>query len=334
MSTRPTSPNGSDFTHSRNSDGTITSVCNRCPLTIARTVDARDLAALESRHVCQPIERRQVVRIVHRTYIPPVRAGEGLAYSCWEVLNGSGSGLSQSAKVELIRAHLFLHPCSRCKHSVEHLSPNDERVCFRCQFSLKDRWKELASVAPLLPKSGEIRHRHEVQFYSRDEFLLDRFTRFIGAALRVGDAVVVVATESHRDSIFQRLLADGLDVAAAIDQGRYIPLDAADTLSTFMVNDFPDPVRFWEVTSALLVAARRAARGKHPHVATCGECAPLLWREGKADAAVRLEGLWDEIAKTDGVDILCGYPGDSFRHEQGSETLQRILAEHSAVHAR
>jgi hypothetical protein len=175
----------------------------------------------------------------------------------------------------------------------------------------------------------------EIEYVVRPSKLaIARTYASLGAALRVGDAVVVVATESHRDSVFQRLLADGLDVAAAIDQGRYIPLDAADTLSTFMVNDFPDPVRFWEVTSALLAAARKAARGKHPHVAACGECAPLLWRAGKADAAVRLEELWDEIAKTDGVDIVCGYPGDSFRHEQGSETLQRILAEHSAVHAR
>ncbi len=330
---RPTFPNGPDFTHSRNSDGTLTSVCNRCPLTIARTVDAKDLAELESRHVCQPVERRRVVRIVHRTYTAAMRAGESLADRCRNVLNGRGSRLSQAVKVELIRAHLFLHPCSRCKKSVEHLSPNDERVCFRCQFSLKHRWKELALGAQLLPQEREISRYHEVHLYSGDEFFLDRFTRFIGAALRVGDAVVVIATESHRSSLLQRLLANGLDVAATIDQGRYISLDAADTLSTFMVNEFPDPVRFGEVTSALLVAARKAARGKHPHVAACGECAPLLWRERKADAAVRLEGLWDEVAKTDGVDILCGYPGGSFHGEQGSDTLQRILAEHSAVHA-
>jgi hypothetical protein len=196
------------------------------------------------------------------------------------------------------------------------------------------RWKELASVAPLLPKVGEFSRCHELQLYSSEESFLHSFTRFIGAALRVGDAVVVIATQSHRDGLFPRLLTDGLDVTAAIDQGRYIPLDVAETLATFMVNDFPDPVRFWEITSALLVAAKKAARGKQPHVAACGECAPLLWRGGMPDAAVRLEGLWDEIAKRDDVDILCGYPGESFRGEQGSDALQRILAEHSAVHAR
>ena len=325
---RPNSPNGPDFTHVRNGDGSITSVCNRCPLTIARTVDARDLAELESTHICQPEERRRLVRIVHRIYGPAMRGGGRLTRR-----SGSGSGLSQSTKIELIRAHLFLHPCHGCEKSVEYLSPNDERVCFRCQLSLKHRWKELASSVPLMSRSGEIQRCHAVQFYSSDEFFLDWFTRFAEAALRAGDAVVVVATESHRDGLFHRLLTDGLDLAATINQGRYISLDAADTLSTFMVNNFPDPARFWEVARALIVAARRAARGRHPHVATCGECAPLLWQQGKADAAIRLEGLWDEIAKTEDVDILCGYPGRSFRREEGRGVLQRIIAKHSAVHA-
>ena len=53
--------------------------------------------------------------------------------------------------------------------------------------------------------------------------------------------MIVVATESHRDSLLPRLQADGVDIGAAIEEGRYISLDAADALSTFMVNDLPDP---------------------------------------------------------------------------------------------
>ena len=330
----PTSPNRPDCIHTRNGDGTITSVCNRCPLTIARTFDADDLEALELRHVCQLAERRQVVRLIHRTYGPAVRAGDHLASTCGEILNGRGPGLSQSAKVELIRADLFLHPCHGCAKSVEYLSPNDERVCFRCHLSLKDRWMDLAGVAPLLPKSGEIGRSHKVQFYSNDEVFLDTFTRFIVAALKAGDAVIVAVTESHRDNLVQRVQAYSLNVAAVVEQGRYIPLDVAAMLSTFMVDDFPDQVRFLEAASALIVAAAKAARGEHPRVAACGEGAPLLWKERKTDAAIRLEQLWDEIAKTHDVDTLCGYPGSSLRGEQGRATFQRICAEHSAVYAR
>ena len=55
--------------------------------------------------------------------------------------------------------------------------------------------------------------------------------------------MIVVATESHRDGLLPRLQAYGLDIGAAIEQGRYISLDAAETLSKFMVNGLPDPVR-------------------------------------------------------------------------------------------
>ena len=152
--------------------------------------------------------------------------------------------------------------------------------------------------ASLQPQTVEIARRHEAGFYSDDASLLDGFTQFIGAALKAGNAVIVVATESHRDRLLPRLQAHGLDIGAAIEQGRYISLDAADTLSTFMVNDQPDPVRFSKVAGDLIVGAAKAAKGERPRVAVCGECAPLLWAQGNAEAAVRLEHLWDEIAKT------------------------------------
>jgi hypothetical protein len=66
-------------------------------------------------------------------------------------------------------------------------------------------------------------------------------------------------------------------------------------------------------------------------VAACGECAPILWAQGKADAAIRLEELWNQIASTYYVDILCGYPLESLRHEEDSYTFRRICEEHSAV---
>ena len=181
-----------------------------------------------------------------------------------------------------------------------------------------------------VPRKVEITRSHEVQFYSDDASFLVGFTRFIEAALKAGNAVIVVATESHQKNLLQRLQAQGLNVGAAIEQGSYILLDVADTLLTFMVNDLPDPVRFLKVAGDL-VAAAKAAKGKNPRVAACGECAPVLWAQGKADAAIQLEHLWDEIAKTCDVDILCGYVLNSFQRQQETHIYERICAEHSAV---
>jgi MEDS: MEthanogen/methylotroph, DcmR Sensory domain len=172
-----------------------------------------------------------------------------------------------------------------------------------------------------------------VHFYSDDATFLIGFSHFIEAALEAGDPVILLATESHRKSLFQRLQAQGVDVATAIEQGRYVPLDVADTLSTFMVNDLPDPVRFLKVASDLVATTAKATKGKHPRIAACGECAPTLWAQGKADAAIQLEHLWDEIAKTFDMNILCGYVLKSFQREQESHVYERICAEHSAVHS-
>ena len=89
--------------------------------------------------------------------------------------------------------------------------------------------------------------------------------------------------------------------------GKYVALDALEFLSNFMINDMPEPRRFEEVSNDLIVAASKWKNGEHLRVAICGECAPILWTEGKTDAAIRVEQLWDEIARTHGVDILCGY---------------------------
>jgi hypothetical protein len=86
--------------------------------------------------------------------------------------------------------------------------------------------------------------------------------------------------------------------------------------------------------SDLIVRAATVAKGEHLRVAACGECASVLWAQGKAAAAVRFEQLWDEIAKTYGVDILCGYRLIEFHGNDGPDMFQRICAAHTAVSSR
>ena len=196
-----------------------------------------------------------------------------------------------------------------------------------------ERLRSNSVLAPFQP-SMEVACCHEVGFYSDDRYLLDDLTEFIGAALTVGNAAIVVATESHRDSLLQRLQAYGSDIGAAIEQGRYISLDAADTLSTFMLNGLPDPVRFLKLLGSLIATAAAAARGEQARVAVFGEIVHLLWAQGNAEAAIQVEKLGNQLAKTYDVDILCGYSLGSVQGGMNSHIFQRICAEHSAVHSR
>jgi hypothetical protein len=79
----------------------------------------------------------------------------------------------------------------------------------------------------------KITRRHEVQFYPDDPSLLLDVTQFIGTALKAGHGAIVVATESHRNSLLQRLETDGVDIAAAIELGKYFSVDAADALGIY-----------------------------------------------------------------------------------------------------
>jgi hypothetical protein len=58
---------------------------------------------------------------------------------------------------------------------------------------------------------------------------------------------------------------------------------------------------------------------------------PMLWAQGKTNAAVRLERLWDDVAKQHGLDILCAYPASNFPGGEDERVFNTICAEHSAV---
>jgi len=189
------------------------------------------------------------------------------------------------------------------------------------------------SSLPQLQRNMEIAHRHDVGFYSDNATLLDDLTRFIGAALSGGNAAIAVATESHRNGLLLRLQAHGVDIAAAIEQGRYISVDAADALSAFMNNGMPDPMRFSELLRNLISNAANA--GGKGRVAVFGECVHLLWAQGNPEATIRLEGLWnEEVVSKYNVDVLCGYSLGSVQGGMDSYVYQRICEEHSAVHSR
>jgi DNA-binding NarL/FixJ family response regulator len=174
---------------------------------------------------------------------------------------------------------------------------------------------------------------HEVGFYPDDRFLLDDFARFAEATLDAGNSFIFVATESHRNDLHQRLQAQGWDIDRAIKEERFLSLDVADVLSSFSVNGWPDETRFWKAAPSLILQAARASRGQHPRVSACGECAPCLLREGKTDAAVRLEQLWDELARTYEVDVFCGYSTEISVRNEDRSVVRRLCAEHAAIHS-
>jgi KaiC/GvpD/RAD55 family RecA-like ATPase len=162
--------------------------------------------------------------------------------------------------------------------------------------------------------------------------LLDNVTRFIADNLKAGGSAIVVATESHRESFLTSLRAYGVDVGAAIEQGRYIALDAAHTISTFFVNSMLDTSRFMDGFGNLILRARKAAKTRPARVAIFGEGAHILWTQGNAQAAIQDEKLCNRLVEMYDVDMLCGYSLVGVDEGMNSNVVQRIREQHTAVY--
>jgi len=186
-------------------------------------------------------------------------------------------------------------------------------------------------MAPLAHWADHQNPAHVVQFYGDDGFLLDELSRFIGTALGAGESAVVIATKEHRDGLARRLKMWGLDTTWPATQGRYVAVDAAETLAKFMLDGWPDAARFAEVVGGLIERVRTVSSGEARRVAAFGEMVALLWIEGKADAAIRLEELWNDLARTHAFALRCAYPMSSFCRGEHGDLLLTICAEHSAV---
>jgi PAS domain S-box-containing protein len=176
-------------------------------------------------------------------------------------------------------------------------------------------------------------HSHSVQFYEDDDFLLDGLSGYIGAALLAGDSALVIATTPHREGLARRLTSRGLDLTPAITHSRYLALEAAETLSTFMVDGRPDGARFSRVIGGVIAQLGAAAQPEHghPRVAAFGEMVALLWAEGKRDAAIQVEQLWNELAQKHSFQLHCAYPIHFFSQEKDGELLRELCWEHSHV---
>ena len=188
-----------------------------------------------------------------------------------------------------------------------------------------------ASTAPMAHWANHPHTAHVVQFYGEDRFLLDELSRFIGNALGAGKPAVVIATREHREGLNERLRASGLDPARAVAQGRYLPLDAAETLSQIMQDGLPDPARFTELVGSAIAKLNAATQGDPGPIAAFGEMVALLWADGKFEAAMRLEQLWNEFAETHPISLHCAYPLSGFYREEHGDSLLQICAQHSAV---
>jgi PAS domain S-box-containing protein len=171
---------------------------------------------------------------------------------------------------------------------------------------------------------------HSAQFYDDDACFLSKSSEYISTALNDGSVVVVIATEPHREGLAERLRTMGVDLATAEEQGRYIALDAIETLATFMLAGMPDRTRFFDFMDSILRPTNVTDESCLPTVAL-GETVALLANEGNFEAAIQLEQLWSDLVPKYSLSLRCAYPMSSFHQAEHGKHLHSICAEHAHV---
>jgi signal transduction histidine kinase len=169
---------------------------------------------------------------------------------------------------------------------------------------------------------------HIVQFYETDRSLLDAVATYCADAILADGVALVVATAEHRAGIAERLRVRGL-LDADGNHDSYLSLDAAETLSQFMVDDDVNAARFTEVIGGII--SRAAKNGRQLRV--FGEMVSLLVADGQPAAAIRLEELWNDLLADPRHDftLFCAYAMDQFGGEAHQAYFSDICAAHSQV---
>jgi len=172
-------------------------------------------------------------------------------------------------------------------------------------------------------------HYHAVQFYKDAHSLASTVARFLCDGLDAGEPVLIVATAIHTAEILAELDALGCDTRMLRKTGMVQLLDARKMLSAFMVDGNPDTLMF---KSGVGDVIDRLCAGRRPcPIRVYGEMVDILWQEGNADGAIRLEILWNQLASAYDFSLLCGYAVGHFYKQTGGKTIEDVCHQHSHV---
>jgi hypothetical protein len=187
----------------------------------------------------------------------------------------------------------------------------------------KESWTETSSdifwgeIAPC---------EHVVQIYENDEVFLDLLTGFVTGGIIANECVIVIATNSHLKGLEKCLSNLNYNVSDLISETRYVPLDAEQTLSKFMINGWPDENLFNQMVSEVIEKAKKNGR----KVRAFGEMVAILWAKGHVGATVRLEQLWNKFCEQEAFCLFCAYPQNGFTSD-ASESVMHICGAHSKM---
>jgi hypothetical protein len=168
---------------------------------------------------------------------------------------------------------------------------------------------------------------HAVQLYRDVSELARSVGAFLAAGFRCGEPAVVIATAARWTVFGAELARRGWDPEMLERKGLLTRAEADQLLDVFMDDELPSADRFEAVVGGVIDES--SARFPGRTIRAFGEMVDVLWQRGQEQAAVALEELWNDLARTRSFALLCGYHLDIFEPAVHRDALPAVMRTHS-----
>ena len=148
---------------------------------------------------------------------------------------------------------------------------------------------------------------------------------FVSEGFRNRDVILVVARPETWNLAAVELAGEHALLAKAVADGRLVVRDSTRTLAASLAGEMPAADRFETAVAALV----HDCAGRGGQLRIYGDMVDLLARDGRFDAAARLEELWNEHATHVSFTLLCGYSSSHFTHAGDASALDVVCGLHS-----
>jgi hypothetical protein len=162
----------------------------------------------------------------------------------------------------------------------------------------------------------EPRGTHRALVHASPRQLTASVGPFLEAGILRGAAVIVIATPEHAGALQERI---GTERVLWLDAGSMVDLLAGSDGAV-------DPARAGQVMGDLVREATKVGP-----LWLFGEMAALLVERGEMAAALHLETLWNELARSHDLHRLCGYTHEAFERAEAAGLHDVFCAEHELV---
>lgn len=170
---------------------------------------------------------------------------------------------------------------------------------------------------------------HDVQFYDSQELLAQSVARFLADGVRAGQPLIVTARKPLWAQIGQQLRRFDIDAAQLHNDGRCVYFDSRTALRAFMQGRHPDGELFFATIGDVF---RKTIGGRaYIVVRAFGDMVDVLSSDGKVEAAVELEDLWNDLAARHAFSLLCAYSTAHTLTTTRTHDLTQICGRHQHV---